>query len=195
MGESLAYIRVSTVEQNEGRQLEAMKRYDINKYFTDKASGKDTNRPQLQALMDYAREGDTVYVESFSRLGRNTEDLLNLVKKMSAKGVKVISLKEGFDTGTPNGKLMFTFMAAISEFERDMILERQREGIALAKAQGKYKGRKAKQLPSNFDTLYQQYMTRKLTKTKLAELCNVSRPVLDRLIEQYELNNGNQRNA
>jgi DNA invertase Pin-like site-specific DNA recombinase len=193
LGENLAYIRVSTVEQNEGGQIEAMKRYEIHKTFIDKASGKDTNRPQLNALIEYARTGDTVYIESFSRLARDTKDLLELVEKMTKKGIKVISLKEGLDSSTPNGKLMLTMIGAIATFEREIMLERQREGIALAKAEGKYKGRKAKELPKNFDDLYGQYMGRKITKTKLAELCSISRPVLDRLLKKY--NAGGQHNA
>ena len=184
MGENLAYIRVSAVDQNEGRQLEAMKKYNITRNFIEKASGKDTNRPELKALIKYARTGDTVYIESFSRLARDTRDLLNLVDEMDEKGIKVISLKEGLDSSTPNGKLMLTMIGAIATFERDIMLERQKEGIALAKAEGKYKGRKAKELPSNFNELYQQYISRKITKTKLAEMCNVSRPVLDRLLRQ-----------
>jgi len=179
---NIGYVRVSTVEQNEGRQLEALKKYDIDKMFIEKVSGKDINRPQLKAILEYAREGDTVYIESFSRLARDTKDLLTLVETMGNKGIKVVSLKEGLDSSTPNGKLMLTMIGAIATFERDIMLERQREGIALAKAQGKYKGRKAKTLPDNFDELYQQYMTRKITKSKLAELCNVSRPVLDKLL-------------
>jgi DNA invertase Pin-like site-specific DNA recombinase len=191
MGENLAYIRVSTVEQNEGRQLEAMKRYNIDKTFTDKASGKDiNNRPELKALIEYARSGDTVYIESFSRLARNTQDLLNLVDAMNSKDIKVISLKEGLDSGTPTGKLMLTMIGAIATFERECMLERQKEGIALAKAEGKYKGRKEKELPKNFDDLYQQYISRRMTKTRLAELCNVSRPVMDRLLEKYEASKG-----
>jgi len=181
---NIAYVRVSTVEQNEGRQLEAMSKYSIDKTFVEKASGKDINRPQLQALLEFARQGDTVYIESFSRLARDTKDLLTLVETMGNKDIKVISLKEGLDSSTPNGKLMLTMIGAIATFERDIMLERQREGIALAKAQGKYKGRKAKTLPENFDELYQQYMTRKITKSKLAELCKVSRPVLDKLLQE-----------
>jgi len=185
MGERLAYVRVSTVEQNEGRQLEALKQYNISRIFTDKLSGKDINRPELQAMIQYARSGDTVYIESFSRLARNTQDLLNLVDTMNSKGIKVISLKEGLDTSTPTGKLMLTMIGAISTFERECMLERQREGIALAVAEGKYKGRKAKKLPTNFDALYQQYISRKITKSKLSELCEVSRPVMDKLLMEY----------
>ena len=183
---NVGYVRVSTIEQHEGRQIEALKKYNVEKVFMDKLSGKDTNRPQLQAMLEYAREGDTVYIESFSRLARDTKDLLNLVDTMTVKGIKVISLKEGLDSTTPNGKLMLTMIGAISTFEREIMLERQREGIALAKQAGKYKGRKAKELPDNFKELYQQYMSRKITKAKLAELCSVSRPVLDKLLVEYE---------
>jgi len=184
--EKIAYIRVSTIEQNERRQLEMMKPYNIDKTFIEKASGKDTARPQLTTMLDYARAGDTVYIESFSRLARNTVHLLNLIETMGNKGIKVISLKEGMDTSTPTGKLMLTMIGAIATFERDNLLERQREGIALAKEQGKYKGRNAKVLPDKFNVLYSQYKTREITKAKLAELCDVSRPVMDRLIKEYE---------
>ena len=183
---NIAYIRVSTIEQNEGRQLEMMKPYNIDKTYIEKLSGKDMDRPQLKAMIDYAREGDTVYIESFSRLARNTKDLLDIIDQMNAKGIKVISLKEGLDTSTPTGKLMLTMIGAIATFERENMLERQREGIALAKAMGKYKGRESKTLPTNFDQLYQQYMSRNITKSKLAELCNISRPVLDKLLKGYK---------
>jgi len=180
----IAYIRVSTVEQNEGRQVEMMKTHNITKTFLEKASGKDTARPELTAMLDYARDGDTVYIESFSRLARNTIDLLKLIETLSNRGIKVISLKEGMDTSTPSGKLMLTMIGAIATFERDNLLERQKEGIALAKAEGKYKGRQAKELPENFKTLYGQYKNREITKGRLAELCEVSRPVLDKLLKE-----------
>lgn len=184
---NIAYIRVSTVEQNEGRQLEMMKSHNIDETFIEKLSGKDMDRPQLQAMIKFARKDDTVYIESFSRLARNTKDLLDIIEIMTTKGIKVISLKEGLDTSTPAGKLMLTMIGAIATFERENMLERQREGIALAKAEGKYKGRKAKELPADFVELYEQYKVRKITKGKLAELCNVSRPVLDKLIKEHEV--------
>ena len=183
---NIAYIRVSTLEQNEGRQLEMMKAYNIDETFIEKLSGKDMERPQLQTMIKFSRKGDTIYIESFSRLARNTKDLLDIVEALGEKGVKVISLKEGLDTGTPTGRLMLTMIGAIATFERENLLERQREGIQLAKEQGKYKGRAAKKLPQNFDEIYSQYMSRKITKTTMAELCEVSRPVMDRLIKEYE---------
>ena len=153
---NIAYIRVSAIDQNEGRQIEMMKGYNIDETFTEKASGKDTDRPQLQAMIKFARKDDTIYVESFSRLARNTIDLLNLIDTMTKKGIKVISIKEGLDSSTPSGKLMLTMIGAIATFERDNMLERQREGIALAKAEGKYKGRQAKSLPANFEGIYKE---------------------------------------
>ena len=137
---NISYIRVSTIEQNEARQIESLNKYNINKQFIEKVSAKDTKRPQLQAMLDYAREGDTVYVHDFSRLARSTKDLLDIVEKLKAKGVKLVSIKEALDTSTPQGKLMLTMLGAIYEFERENLLERQREGIQIAKKEGKYKG-------------------------------------------------------
>lgn len=130
-GKNIAYVRVSTIEQNEGRQKAALQSYAIDKWFIEKVSGKSTDRPKLQEMLEYIREDDTVYVGEFSRLGRSTSDLLSIVQRIEDAGAKFVSLKEQFDTKTPAGKLQMTMLAAISEFERDMILERQREGIAL----------------------------------------------------------------
>ena len=184
-GKNIAYVRVSTAEQNETRQKEALKKYDIDKWFIEKASGKDTNRPRLQEMLEYIREDGTVYVEEFSRLGRSTADLLNTVQQIEDVGAKFVSLKENFDTKTPTGKLQMTMMAAIAEFERSMILERQREGIAIAKREGKYKGRKAVSVP-NIGTYYDKYMRRKGTKVSIAHELGISRTTLDKLFREYE---------
>ena len=184
-GKNIAYVRVSTAEQNETRQKEALKKYDIDKWFIEKASGKDTNRPRLQEMLEYIREDDTVYVEEFSRLGRSTADLLNTVQQIEDVGAKFVSLKENFDTKTPTGKLQMTMMSAIAEFERSMILERQREGIAIAKREGKYKGRKAVSVP-NIGTYYDKYMRRKGTKVSIAHELGISRTTLDKLFREYE---------
>ena len=184
-GKNIAYVRVSTAEQNETRQKEALKKYYIDKWFIEKASGKDTNRPRLQEMLEYIREDDTVYVEEFSRLGRSTADLLNTVQQIEDVGAKFVSLKENFDTKTPTGKLQMTMMAAIAEFERSMILERQREGIAIAKREGKYKGRKAVSVP-NIGTYYDKYMRRKGTKVSIAHELGISRTTLDKLFREYE---------
>ena len=180
----VAYIRVSTIEQNEQRQIDAMGKYDIEKWFTEKISAKDTNRPKLQELLDFVREGDTVHIHDFSRLARSTRDLLDIVERLNSKGVHLVSNKENIDTSTPTGKLMLTMIGAINEFERVNLLERQREGIAIAKREGKYKGGKRKSI-DNFAEHYTRYMSRQITKAALARELGISRPTLDKLIKEY----------
>ena len=182
----VGYIRVSTIDQNDGRQVELFKGHGIEKVFTDKASGKDTNRPQLQLMIDFVRDGDSVYIESFSRLARSTKDLLELVEMFNAKGVQLVSLKENLNTSTPQGKLMVTMMGAIAEFERDCILERQREGIALAKAKGKYKGKKKLPYPINFGDIYHQWKQREITGTKAMEITGLKKATFYRMTQRYE---------
>lgn len=182
----VAYVRVSTVEQNEARQIEGLKKYDIEKWFMEKVSGKDTNRPQLQAMIDFIREGDTVYIHDFSRLARSTKDLLEIVETLNSKGVHLVSNHENIDTSTPTGKLMLTMIGAIAEFERTNLLERQREGIAVAKAEGKYKGRKTKETGSEFEALYQRYINREISKVEFSTALGVSRPTLDRMLARYK---------
>ena len=184
-GKNIASIRVSTIEQNEARQKAALENYSIDRWYIEKASGKDMNRPKLQEMLEFIREDDVVYVEEFSRLGRSTADLLTIVRKIEDAGARFVSLKEQFDTTTPAGRLQMTMMAAIAEFERDMILERQREGIAIAKAAGKYKGRKEITIP-NIGEYYEKYMTRQGTKVSIAAELGISRTTLDKLFSKYE---------
>ena len=181
----LAYIRVSTIDQNEQRQVEAMQKYGIEKWFIEKVSAKDTNRPKLQELLDFAREGDTIHIHDFSRLARSTKDLLDIVELLNSKGVILVSNKENIDTGTPTGKLMLTMIGALNEFERTNLLERQREGIAIAKREKKYKGRKAVSIP-DFEKHYQRYLKREINKSDLAKELKISRPTLDKLINEYQ---------
>ncbi len=141
-GHRIGYVRVSSFDQNPERQLEET---EVSKVFTDKASGKDTQRPQLEALLSFVREGDTVVVHSMDRLARNLDDLRRLVQKLTQRGVRIEFLKEGLVfTGedSPMANLMLSVMGAFAEFERALIRERQREGIALAKQRGAYRGRK-----------------------------------------------------
>ena len=139
----LGYIRVSTVEQNEERQTRALIEKGVSKenLYIDKQSGKNADREQLKALLAYCRKDDTVITESISRIARNTKDLLTIVEQLTNKGVDFVSLKECIDTSTPQGKFMLTVFGAMAELERESILERQREGIAIAKEQGLYQGR------------------------------------------------------
>ena len=184
----IAYVRVSTAEQNEARQIEALKKHDIDKWYTEKVSGKNMNRPQLKAMLDYVREGDTVYIHDFSRLARSTKDLLAIVDQLQEKGVHLVSNKENLDTSTSNGRLMLTMIAAINEFERENLLERQREGIAIAKAEGKFKGGQVKRFDDKtFCAAYDRYQHRELNKTQLAAELRISRPTLNKLLKDKGL--------
>ena len=138
----VGYIRISTVGQNTARQEVLMRELGVEKVFVDRMSGKSADRPELKAMMAFVRQGDTVVVESISRFARNTKDLLELVEQLTAKGVEFISKKEAIDTTTPTGKFMLTIFGAVAELEREYILQRQAEGIAIAKQQGVYQGRR-----------------------------------------------------
>ena len=184
---NIAYVRVSTIEQNEERQIKAIEeKYKIDKWFIEKVSAKDTERPKLKLMLDYIREDDIIYIKDFSRLARSTKDLLELIDFFEKKDVKLISLKENLDTSTSTGKLMLTMISAIYQFERENLLERQREGIAIAKAKGKYKGRKKIDFPDNWEEVYSKYKTRKLTGIKAMELLNLKRNTFYKLIKEFE---------
>src|SRR5580698_4658811 len=140
-GQRIGYVRVSSYDQSPERQLEHL---EVDRVFTDKASGKDTQRPQLQALLAYAREGDTLVVHSMDRLARNVDDLRRIVQQQTKRGVRLQFVKENLTfTGedAPMANLMLSVLGAVAQFERDLIKERQREGIALAKQRGAYRGR------------------------------------------------------
>jgi len=179
---NIAYIRVSSIDQNEERQTKAMEKEDIEKYFIEKISAKDSNRPKLIEMLDFAREGDTIYIKDFSRLARSTQDLLDIVKKLDERGVKLKSLKENLDTNTSTGKLMLTMIGAINEFERANMLERQREGIAIAKSKGVYKGRKEIEKPEGWNEVYTQWKRRELTATKAMEMLRLKRNTFYKLV-------------
>lgn len=184
----VAYVRVSTVEQNEQRQVEGLEKHGIDKWYIEKVSGKDIeHRQELKAMLEFVREGDTIYIHDFSRLARSTKDLLDIVEMLNSKGVALVSNKENIDSSTPQGKLMLTMIGAINEFERMNILERQAEGIAIAKREGKYKGRKAIQIEDDiFTEQYNKYMNREISKTDLAKVLGVSRPTLDKMIKEKQ---------
>lgn len=185
---NVAYVRVSTVEQNEKRQLEALEKYNIEKWFVEKVSGKNTDRPQLKAMLDFVREEDTIYIHDFSRLARSTKDLLSIVEDLERKKVNLVSNKENINSSTSTGKLMLTMIGAIAEFERANLLERQREGIAIAKREGKYKGKQVKKIDDSlFNGLYEQYRSRAINKKQMAEKLKISRPTLDKLLKDKGL--------
>ena len=183
---NIAYVRVSTIEQNEARQTEGLKKYGIKKWFTEKVSAKDTNRPKLKEMIEFARENDTIHIHSFDRLARSTKDLLDIVEQLQAKGIHLVSSKENIDTSTPTGKLMLTMIGAINTFERENMLERQREGIQIAKEAGKYVGRQEIQYPANWAEVYGKYKTRDLTGTKAMELLGLKRNTFYKLVKNHE---------
>jgi DNA invertase Pin-like site-specific DNA recombinase len=177
-GQRIGYIRVSSLDQNPERQLDGIA---LDKVFTDKASAKDTNRPQLQAALNHVRAGDTLIVHSMDRLARNVEDMLRLVREMNDRGVSVQFVKENmnFTAGNddPRSTLMFTMLSAFAQFERSLIKERQREGIALAKAKGVYKGRKLA-LDAERIAQLRERASAGTNRTKLAKEFGISRETL-----------------
>ena len=185
---NISYIRVSTKEQNTGRQFELLKQKGIriDKAYEEHVSGKDTNRPQLKAMLDYVREGDTVYIESISRLARNTRDFLNIVESLQSKKVHLVSLKESIDTSTPTGKFMLSVFAALYQLERENILERQREGIALALEQKRPYGRPATVISDTFPANYKKWKDGKITATEFMKEESLPRTTFYRLLKQYE---------
>lgn len=183
----IGYIRVSTVEQNIARQELIMAQLGVEKVFTDKSSGKNTDRPELSAMINFVRDGDCVIVESYSRLARSTADLLQIIEQLQAKNVCVISQKENLDTSTPQGKLMLTMFGALAQFERECMLQRQREGIAIAKAQGKYKGRPQREI-GDFDMYYEMWKKDEITATAVCKKLEISRATFYRRVNILEDN-------
>ena len=185
----IGYIRVSTEKQETARQQEIMCDYQVDRIFSEKLSGANTDRPQLRAMLDYVREGDTLYVESISRLGRSTKDLLNIIDTLNDKGVTLISHKEKIDTDTPTGKFMLTVFAALSQLEREQLKQRQREGIEMA--QGKYTGRKP--LPTDwtrFGQLYMEWRAKNITGRDFMRRMDMSANTFYRRVREYELRHG-----
>ena len=181
----IGYIRVSTVEQNIARQEVIMKKLDVEKIFIDKISGKNKERPMLKEMMDFVRSGDIVVVESISRFARNTRDLLELVDQLVAKGVQFVSMKERIDTSTPSGKFMLTVFGAVAQLERDYILQRQKEGIAIAKVNGKYQGRK-KIRNDRFDEIYEKWKNNEMTAVQAMKLLNYSKTTFYRRVKEMK---------
>ncbi len=177
VGQRIGYVRVSSYDQNPERQIENIK---VNKIFIDKASGKDTHRPELDALLSFVREGDSVVVHSMDRLARNLDDLRRLVQNLTTRGVKIEFVKEGLTfTGeeSPMANFMLSVMGAFAEFERSLIKERQLEGIELAKKRGVYKGRK-KSLTNELQSELKQRVANGEPKAKIARDYGISRETL-----------------
>lgn len=183
----IGYIRVSTVEQNIARQEVLMKEMGIEKVFIDRMSGKNLERPELKKMLNFVRSGDVVVVESISRFARNTKDLLWLIDQLVDKEVQFVSMKEKIDTSTPSGKFVLILFAGISELERSYILERQKEGIAIAKANGKYQGRKKIQ-NDRFDEIYEKWKNNEMTAVQAMKLLNYSKTTFYRRVKEMKEN-------
>ena len=184
----IGYIRVSTEHQETARQQEIMDNNHVDRIFSEKLSGATADRPQLKAMLDYVREGDTLYVESISRLGRSTRDLLNIIDTLSEKGVTLVSHKENIDTDTPAGKFMLTVFAALSQLEREQLKQRQREGIEIAKAQGKYTGRKPIPIDwTKFGQLYGEWKAKNITGRDFMRKMGLTANTFYRRIREYEI--------
>jgi DNA invertase Pin-like site-specific DNA recombinase len=190
---NVAYERVSTVSQDERRQELSFDNYKIDKRYIDKATGKNTDRPQLNKLMIDVKKGDNIYVESISRLGRNVDDLRKLTKHFIEKGVTIHFLKEGFNTDGNMYKFLLTILGAVAEMERELIVERVKEGIEKAKKfgtkSGQPIGRPKRTFTKDFVKYYKKWKRKKIKGTEFAKLIEVSRATLYRYINEYENEN------
>lgn len=183
----IGYIRVSTEEQNTIRQEIIMEQLKCEKVYIEIASGKNAKRIELEKMMDFVREGDTLIVESISRFARNTRDLLTLIDKLNSKNVVFISQKEAIDTTTPTGKFMLTIFGAVAELEREYILQRQREGIDAAKKAGKYKGRKPIEIDlTKFSAVYKEWKAGRITAVKAQKKLGLTHSTFYRKVKTME---------
>lgn len=179
----IKYIRVSTQEQNTARQETDKAQFD--RVYIEKASGKNAERPELKAMLDYVREGDVVEVESYSRIARNTQDLLSIVGKLAEKGVGFVSQKEKIDTSTPSGRLMLTIFAGLAQFERECLLERQAEGIAIAKQEGRM-GRPEIQPCDNFAAIVKDWQNGKMTAVEAMKQAGMTKATFYRKVKTIQ---------
>ena len=179
---TFGYARVSTEQQNLDRQLDLLQSYGVDLIFNEKMTGTRKDRPELTKLLDRMTAGDTVVVESLSRLGRSTKDLIELVELFETRNVHLVSLKESIDTGTPSGKLLFTLMSAIAQFERDVIADRTREGLHAARARGRTGGR-PKTDPRKLRQAVKLYQAGQHTVKEIEELTGVKKATLYRNLQ------------
>ena len=177
------YARVSTDQQNLDRQIDMLQKYGVDYLYNEKMTGTKRNRPELEKLLERLTEGDTVVVESLSRLGRSTKDLIWLMETFNTKGVNLVSLKESIDTTTSTGKLLFTLMSALAQFERDVLADRTREGLAAARARGRKGGRR----PVDKEAVRKAvklYKTKQYTVSEITELTGVRKTTLYKNLQE-----------
>ena len=183
--QKIGYARVSTVEQNLDRQLDMLRSYGVDKIYTEKMTGTKRDRPELNQLLERMEAGDTVVIESLSRLGRSTKDLIELVELFEKRGVQLVSLKESIDTSTSTGKLLFTIMSALAQFERDVLADRTREGLKAARARGHFGGRPRTD-PRKVCQAVKLYRTGQHTAREIEELTGVKKATLYRALKEDE---------
>jgi DNA invertase Pin-like site-specific DNA recombinase len=174
------------VDQNTDRQHEILKQYSLEKIFEEKVSGKDRNRPALEEMLNFCRDGDTIYIESISRLARNTKDFLNIVEELSEKAVGIVSSKESINTSTPSGKFMLTIFAALSQLECDTIKQRQKEGINVAQSKGVRFGRPRISIPQNFNQNIRDWKAGKITATEAMNKMSLKPGTFYRLVKEMQ---------
>ena len=182
----VGYVRVSSLTQNTARQEVLMQELGVERVFIDRQSGKDTSRPELKRMMEFVREGDIVIVESISRFARCTRDLLELVEQLSTKKVEFVSKKESLDTSTPSGRFVLTIFGAVAQLEREYLLQRQKEGIAIAKQEGKYKGRQAVVRPE-LDTVIASWQSGEITAVEAMRRLKISKTTFYRIIRKQNM--------
>lgn len=184
----VGYVRVSTEDQNTARQEVMMQELGVEKIYLERISGKSQKgREQLSSMLQYVREGDVVVVESISRIARNTKDLLEIVEKLENKGVEFVSKKEAIDTKTPSGKFMLTIFGAIAQLEREYLLERQREGIEIARQSGKYKGRKPIAIDEQkFQSVYTSWKAGECKGVEAMKTLGLKASTFYRKVREYE---------
>jgi len=184
------YARVSTTEQNLDWQLKELKKHGSDEILQEKVTGTKADRPELNKLLEKLRKDDVVLVADLTRLSRSTKDLFNLVELIQSKGANLKSIKESWlDTTTPTGKLMFTFIAGISQFERDLISQRTKEGLEIARARGKFGGRKQKLDKTKKEYIHKLYQEKNMSVMDICKMFDISKPTLYKVISSLSENN------
>lgn len=190
---TIGYARVSTEGQELARQVDALERYGVDEMYTEKITGTISSRPELEKVKLRARGGDIIVVESLSRLGRSSRDLLNLIDELTKKGIKLVSLKENVDTDTPTGKLLLTVLSAICQFERDITVQRTREGLAAARARGR-KGGRPKVNAKDVNMAISLYHSKDHSIREICRRCGISQGTLYRRLRELGSNTNPQLN-
>lgn len=181
---NFAYVRISPADNSDEDQVHLLEEYGIDEWFTELAGVKE-ERALIRKMLQCVEEGDRVYVRDFTALAKNNQDLLAIVEELESRNAHLVSVEDGFDSSTEEGRIKREMLDTIVSFQRRVGKELQREGIARAQAEGKYKGRVRIEVP-NFNKYYKKYAEKKATKTAIAKMLGISRPTLDRLIREYE---------